>query len=532
MKGVARVVGSPIIFLLGEGHLGMRTSLLSMLVWGAVTVAMAFAWIPSALAQRRVTGLISPPDARRYGLNVRWVTTVQVNPSVARVAGMKMHVDSKRAHTYFEVIADGARTVFSERRLDAYGEPLGVEGAKKAAEEYGELLKSRGAKEVEVQQRVVAHMVLYVLTDAALLQAIDAETGKTLWRAEVGDPREVSIGPAVSDDFVAIINGLKLRIFDAESGRRLWTKTLDNVPIVSPLIVDRVVFVPTASGRVVSYLIDNPMKDRPHLPSFGRIYTPATRMGSRMIWSTNEGYLNIASAISKNVEYYIETDDVVANSPVFVPPNTVLYATKHGTLYSMDPSPPRIRWRYPTGDWTHQQPIPIGGRVYYITDILGLHAIDLKTGKALWNTRQIGRFVAATDRHVYVLDRAKRMVVLNAENGNRLAVFHTEELDLTFTNIYTDRIFIGTKRGLLQCVHEIANEWPVMHWGGEETAESEQAAQGDKAAKPAEQPKEPADPFAAPADEDPFGAPMKKDDGADDDPFGAPKKDDDNPFGN
>ena len=509
----------------------MKTRLLYRWAWVAASVVALGAWVGPVVGQGRVTGLISPPDARRYGLKVRWVTTVQVDPAVARVVGMKMHVDSKHAHTYFEVLVDGARKVFSESQLDAYGEPLGVEGAQKAAEEYAELVKSRGAQDVKVERRVVAHMFLYILTDAALLQAIDAETGKTLWRAEVGNPREVSIGPAVSDDFVAIINGLQLRVFDTHTGRRLWTKTLDDVPIVDPLIVDRIVFVPTASGRVISYFIDDPSRERHHLPSFGRIYTPATRAGSHLIWATNSKFLQIAGALSKNVEYYIEVDDVVAHSPVYLPPNTILYATRHGTLYSMDPTPPRIRWRYPTGDWTYQQPIPIGDRVYFVTDVTGMHAVDLDTGKALWNTRQIGRFVAATDRHVYALDRAKRMVVLDVENGNRLATFHTEELDLTFTNIYTDRLFVGTTRGLLQCVHEITNEWPVMHWGREQEEEKGEA-EGDKEPpkKPAAQPDQPKDPFGAPAEADPFGAPPKKDDKADEDPFGTSGSDGD-PFG-
>ncbi len=520
----------------------MKTRYPCWLRWGSVSLLLLFSCVTPVLAQRRVAGLIRPSDARRYGLKVRWATTVQINPAVARVAGMKMHVDSRRAHTYYEVMADGARTVFSESQLDAYGEPLGVQGAKRAAEEYGNLLKERGIADVEIQEQVVPHMVLYVLTDAALLQAIDAESGKTLWRAEVGNPRQISIGPGVSDDFVAIINGLKLMVFDAATGRRLWTRTIDDVPIVAPLVVDRVVFVPTASGRVVSYLIDNPMINRPHLASFGRIYTPATRMGSKLIWSTNEKYLNIAGASSKNVEYYIELDDVVAHSPVFQPPNTIIYGTKHGTLYAMDRTQPHIRWRFPTGDWTIQKPIPICDRVYFITDVKGLHSVDIRNGKELWNTRQITQFVAATKQHVYVLDRAKRMIVLNAENGNRLATFHTEELDLTFTNQYSDRLFIGTTRGLLQCVHEISREWPELHLGFEEDLEQAKPAEAGAAAAQPQEPADPfgGDPFGAPkkgagADDDPFGAP-KKDAGADDDPFGAPKKDagkaDDDPFGN
>ena len=239
-------------------------------------------------------------------------------------------------------------------------------------------------------------------------------------------------------------------------------------------------------------------------------------MGTRLIWANSKSFISIANAYGIGVEYSIATNDVVAHSPAYHPPNTILYATKHGTLYSMSADKPSILWRYPTGDWTHQRPIPIGDTVYYITDSIGLHAVSLNNGAPKWTSRDIGKFLSATDKHLYVLDRANRLIVLNKDNGSRIATFATEELDLTYTNLHSDRIFIGTRRGRLQCVHELANHWPQLQVGVE--APNDDAPNAKPAGAPAAQPKpKNADPFG----NDPFDAPKKENPGeAAKDPFG------------
>ena len=119
------------------------------------------------------------------------------------------------------------------------------------------------------------------------------------------------------------------------------------------------------------------------------------------------------------------------------------------------------------------------------------------------------------------------MVKLDARTGSRLAEVRVDDMDLVLVNRLTDRIFIGTRRGLIQCVHEEANRWPVIHAGGEMEAAPKKPDANQPPAGPKQPPAQ-----AKPKTDNPFGAP-------DDNPFGAPgggakppaKKPDDNPFG-
>src|SRR3990172_12905972 len=60
---------------------------------------------------------------------------------------------------------------------------------------------------------------LFVLTDSGVLQRIDTETGRTHWTVRIGNPDYPSLGPAVNQDSVALVNGSTLYVLDRKDGR-------------------------------------------------------------------------------------------------------------------------------------------------------------------------------------------------------------------------------------------------------------------------------------------------------------------------
>jgi hypothetical protein len=138
-------------------------------------------------------------------------------------------------------------------------------------------------------------------------------------------------------------------------------------------------------------------------------------------------------------------------------------------------------------------------------------------------------------------------VILDAKTGGRIASMRADLLDIFYTNLQTDRIFLADKTGLIQCLRETQMEWPLVHWFAEvkekERPEIRQEGVDEAGAKPAA--KKPAakpdDPFGGPnpfgggaggagAKPNPFGGPNPFDGGAGGagakpNPFGGP-----NPF--
>jgi hypothetical protein len=101
--------------------------------------------------------------------------------------------------------------------------------------------------------------------------------------------------------------------------------------------------------------------------------------------------------------------------------------------------------------------------------------------------------VAATDAHLYGVTSDSYFVALDISNGTLLTRIPAYENDFVFTNTVSDRIYIGTLNGLVQCLHERGADWPSIHSPEPPTAKPSTEQEGDQPDKPEE---EPVDPFS------------------------------------
>ncbi len=166
-----------------------------------------------------------------------------------------------------------------------------------------------------------------------------------------------------------------------------------------------------------------------------------------------------------------------------------------------------------------------------------INALD---GSEIWRSYGIDRFVAASGRRLYCLEKTGRLALIDAKTGGRIASIPMPGLDLWITNPYTDRIFVGTKMGTLQCLHESELAFPLVHINPESEKRVRDAVKqggGETAIDPP--PVGPGDdPFGggatpAPGGDDPFGGGATPAPGGDD-PFGGgatPAPGGDDPFG-
>jgi outer membrane protein assembly factor BamB len=172
-------------------------------------------------------------------------------------------------------------------------------------------------------------------------------------------------------------------------------------------------------------------------------------------------------------------------------------ASVDGYVYAVHANSGDVMWRFSTGTAISYSPRPIGDSVYVVTDEGGLFKIDAETGLEQWWTPRVREFLAASDDRVYCTDRIGRLLIIDAKSGGRLGILATEQLDLFIPNHLTDRVYLGTKTGLLQCLRGLNLERPIVYAGpGSEAQETIQVKVGA--------PADPATPMPA-ASDDPFG---------------------------
>ncbi len=479
----------------------MRRSLL----FAALAVAAA-----SGAAAEALGALIAETTANRHGLTRPWFNQVEFDPARGRVTGMTLYGD-----------------------------------------------------------------VLYVQTSRGQVHAMDAERGDTLWVRRVGNPGHPTLPLGVNDEMVSVINGSTLFVINRYNGRIIWQTRLDGIPGAGVTMSQERVFIPMIDGMVAAYRLDPTAGRRyrdPETPadeeaaalvpdeaddedaeeaefarldafrvaedtilpqiiqSYGSAIVPplVTRQSASqefVAWATDRGMMFVAELNrfrdrDFRINYRLRTHDIISASPTLIPsdPEAGIEAAKiiavshDGRVYALDERSGRELWQFPTGEPIRVPAVVIGDRIHVATSLGGMYCLEASSGRQLWWAPQITDFVAAGNDRIYVSDKLDRLVVLDAETGSRLDTLPVDPTHLRFRNDRTDRIYLASPSGLVQCLREVDLTEPLRHrpWGQVvEVEESEVTEAEREEAAPAVEQRPAEDPFqrpvAEPADHfDPF----------------------------
>jgi outer membrane protein assembly factor BamB len=395
---------------------------------------------------------------------------------------------------------------------------------------------------------------IVLLTGAGMIQLMDANTGQTVWTSDVGNPNYPSLGPAANDEFVALVNGSTLYLLDRHSGQLVNQFRLGGAPGAGPALGKEYVYAPLLSGRVEGY----PLHDAKVAPwfyqSYGRAMVRPLATPDSIVWGTDAGILCVGRIHAAGVRFRVEAGASFDASQAYRAP--MIYAvTRDGELLAVDERSGAVRWRYLTGFPTDRAPAAVGDRVYVASEEPELHCLDAATGLAHWEAAGISQFAAAGKSHVYGIDQYGALTEVDAATGALTGRIQSGETMTGLVNDQTDRLYLITGHGLVQCLHEIGVTEPLRYGPVPAPAEAKEKppagaeyhGNAQPAAKPAAEPAVKPTPSSPqqPGADNPFGAAPPA--AADPSPFGAampatpPQKpanqppaaapSDDNPFG-
>jgi len=573
------------------------------MIFSALFVAAATINMPVWAQVVSSMGLFSPSIAQKHGLTRAWHTQIELDRARGEISALSQHVSSTRVRTVWQVVQDGQRYDFEETVLDAFGKPIGAIGAtNRAAERILNIVDEirvkmpagmdeaaltateQAAKQVlqniadhRNQQKasreplvvdidgiasallrraeatpdgiptfvklVIPEVALYVATSQGVVHALDAETGRTRWALPIGRPNHPSFAPAANDEVVCVVNGSVLYVVDSENGELIWKRQMKGVPGAAPAVTHDMVYVPLVKESVEAYRLFK-LDERYQWPitfmSTGRgLIRPTTTSGS-VCWPTDRGYFYVADSVQAKPRFRLEANNTIVAPASYLANNKLIVASIDGYVYCVQEYSGQLLWRFSTGQPISHMPIALGDEVYVIIDDGGMFRVSGETGEEIWWTPEIRGFTAASDTRLYCTDHIGRTVIVDRESGGRLATIPTLDLDLKVVNWQTDRLYVGTKSGVIQCLHETQLDKPLFHVNVEivKQAPAEEIKDKGKGEMDDAKPMDPDNPFGGGGgDDNPFGGGKKADDpfgGGGGNPFGGGGGDgkmDDNPFG-
>ncbi|MEX0610745.1 MAG: PQQ-binding-like beta-propeller repeat protein [Pirellulales bacterium] len=376
-----------------------------------------------------------------------------------------------------------------------------------------------------VERAVLVGDRLSVLTTAGVLQEINALTGETVWTAPIGNPDYPSLGPAVSERHVALLNGSTLYVLDRADGRPVIARQVGGAPGAAPALSREHAFVPLLTGRIEGYPLGEQTLTPWYYQSFGRATVAPLATPESIVWATDSGHLYVGRVGDLGVRYRLETASEFVAPPAYHKPY-VYAATLSGEVFAMHESTGARRWRYSTGFPVTRAPAALKELVFVTSEEPMLHCVDALHGAALWEAPKIAQFAALSRDRVYGVDDLGGLVVLDAKTGALLGRMPTDITTNALVNDQTDRIYLISADGMVQCLHEAGAKEPLYHKPvatPEQPVTTEEAAPSSEATA-TESPPDTAE-ETAPAEEVPEETEMP----AEENPFGG-ETEDDNPF--
>ena len=358
---------------------------------------------------------------------------------------------------------------------------------------------------------------LFVQTGIATTHAIDGETGRTLWIADVGSPNYPSLPLGLSESRVALINGTTLYVLDRATGQVQFTQKTGGVPDVGPALTEQAVFVATMTGQVETYsLVDDDHRNLANLRLEGTNLTQPAVSYLGVGVGSDRGDFGLARLDGKDVLFRVPTNFSFVAAPAAWGPR-VFAGNSGGLMYHFDDVTGREKWSFAAGAPITQSPVPFADAVYVLCEDLTMFRVSTETGREEWMAPNVRTFLAASPTRIYTLDRFGRLAVLSTKTGTLIDRVSLPPFAFPVTNNDSDQIFLATDSGLIQALHEIELPKRLSYLPPKKqpapTEERGADAPKPTAAEAAPPPAQPAAeeqpaPLPMPPAENPFGPPL------------------------
>ncbi len=420
-----------------------------------------------AFAQR---GFVSNANASAAGLNVAWSTQLGISAR-GKLVDWQLIVDEDNSTVYYVVTAGNRRELYAQSDLNPFGQPWGVDGAKAKAEERKELLDLEYKYyekdiEVTVSSFVVPNTTILALGGDGRVVSIDGNTGAVNWTQAVGDPTLPSSGLGASKKHVAVTNGSRVYCLDFDTGRTLWDRKCKHSVVSSPICSEDNVYVPLANGRLQALGMEKLGVDTFTLVGHGESRARPVITEQNVVWTNEGGDVNIAPISGRRTVSFRLNASAPIVSAATAGLGLIYSASVDGFVYGIDEQVGKLDWNVSTGAGVTQSPVLHGGHLYVVTDADKLFRLDAKEGlfSDRWQDPLSGikKIVGFGKQTIYCLDSGGGLVGVDRETKAVTKRIASSNIELVLTNDITDRLFLATETGFVQCLHETASLQPKL----------------------------------------------------------------------
>lgn len=284
-----------------------------------------------------------------------------------------------------------------------------------------------------ISSPVAGSDTVYIASSDAFLRALDAHSGRELWRYVVG-PKLMNTTPVLAGGLLLVAGDYTwLYALDASSGKVIWRYDSGNVVVAAPSAdpATQLAFLTSGNNLIALDIRTGARRwefqiTDASVQGWETVASPTVSGGS-IFWAPGAGTRLFAlDEATGKTHWTFDTADRMASTPV-LRGSTLYVTTWRGSVFAIDTSTGTKRWEQKLGqsrpgEGSEATPSldPNGNRLYVGTYQKVLYALDASTGAVLWHfnaTQPLVSVPVATAATVYFASEDGNLYAANAANG-------------------------------------------------------------------------------------------------------------------
>jgi len=246
---------------------------------------------------------------------------------------------------------------------------------------------------------------LYFVNNSGYAYALDADSGKEIWKRRVG--RLNASSPAYARHRLYIVNLVPGHIvkLDVKNGSVVWKKPLPSRAESSPVVIGRTVYFGCEDGNLYA-LNTNNGTIRWATQLGGPVKSAPAYYGGKLFVGDYGGYMNAVDADSGKLVWQSGSlGPGFGASGAFYSTPAVAYGRVYagnndGRVYSFETGDGELAWSYSTGGYAYSGPAVANTRHSPPTVFIGsfdgnVYALDAKDGSLRWSRSAGGQVIGS-----------------------------------------------------------------------------------------------------------------------------------------
>lgn len=311
--------------------------------------------------------------------------------------------------------------------------------------------------------------MLFAQTNEANFYAYDAESGRYLWGAHLGNITTQAKPASVNSYGVYVSNSNKIFGLDRKTGRQMWSQELPSVPSSATAASDSRVMVGQESGKLSTFDAKTGAV-KWNTQTNAQIRARPIIAGTVAVFGSEDRKVYMSRVEIPDLLWRFATGGPIEATIATHGVRTLLVPSTDKSLYAIDLFTGLEKWAIPTGASVEQEPLVSDDDVYVVNDEGYLTAADIPTGKVKWTISTLGgRLISVSETKVYleshdddlfVVDRQSGKIIYDPAMTLQRSGINLRDFTLGPTNRFDDRLYFGTSHGLIVCIRELAQVKP------------------------------------------------------------------------